>query len=1120
MKPGAASIAHAAATLTVVVAMVGGAVTAHGQICRSDVPQSDSIWTTTVPGEIVDSSTLLTWKRCLAGQSWDGTGCTGSPSAMTWQSALQGAPSGWRLPNIKELESLVARECVQPALNTVGFAGQPIHVAWSSTPLWSVDFGDGTPLAQASASASLSVRYVKSDVANAVSEYTPGAGNSATCNASIPQDRPTNSLIANAEGTVSDSYTGLVWTRCAVGQTYTGGRCTGSPTGFGWQGALQYADTQRTLGWRLPNLKELESLTDRHCFGPAINGEFFPDHPESPLWTSTPTWTVNFNDGVAAIVDASSTHAIRLVKDGGPKAAFTRLPDRFPICSPNISTEFSQRHWLTLANGTARNIDTQLIWARCYVGQTWTGTTCAGDATLMKWQSALQTADTAAFAGAADWRLPNIKELESTADRRCLDPVTHPDVFPNSHSTTLWSSTPNWYMDATDGMVTSTVDPAAMRAVRLVRGGGIGGTFNLSTIDVSPVVLDVATLMNDGLTYAPGILNENRVKPAVSGEKVIIVTHGWNSSAAAWPDGLVTAICARLQLNASVTLPLEDIENATGFSRLCVTSDNWRVVAFSWAPEATFNLELSIDDKTAPWVAFSTVARLARDVAPLLFVGNAMPSFVHVIGHSAGSNFVHELTGEIKKRNVNIPVQQTYLDAFCPDPTSICQYGGYATGPSDYIEHYVDSRLLLPTELRSTNRQLKYAHNFEVGSLDSSGDTSMTHVHAWPYWCYLRSADAGNAPSCLDRSAVTDIGFRMSPAWHRATSVSQISAILSQNSTRYPRGAATLKRVAPGIDGYLSATFSDQVLPPPGPIANTPGAVGLVGGAPVTAPSVLNSFSQIGGVPTVGTTLPSSTCIAPVTSPMSTPMFAGATLAALQCPPQVGPNGLAQKTTQSGADPAVAGWTSVRFATSEMANLIDFEYSLEGIGDVVGSVFVDDVPILVVSKATAPSGWNVANRVPIPELSVGEHRLGVRADGTGEGKMMIRNVAFRQQRRVSCVLDLDGSGHLEALTDGVLLLRGMLGLAGASLTSGIGTITTSEQADAVSLRVVDLKNSGLLDFDQDSATLAESDGLMALRAMLGFKGDSVTAGLLSVGSQRSAQEVRVYMKEACGFVVD
>ena len=68
--------------------------------------------------------------RCSIGQTWESSddSCSGTISNMSWESALQTAStstllgkSDWRLPNIKELTSLVERACYDPAINETLF---------------------------------------------------------------------------------------------------------------------------------------------------------------------------------------------------------------------------------------------------------------------------------------------------------------------------------------------------------------------------------------------------------------------------------------------------------------------------------------------------------------------------------------------------------------------------------------------------------------------------------------------------------------------------------------------------------------------------------------------------------------------------------------------------------------------------------------------------------------------------------------------------------------------------------------------------------------------------------------------------------------------------------------
>ncbi|WP_241737571.1 DUF1566 domain-containing protein [Neptunicella marina] len=123
-----------------------------------------------------------------------------------------------------------------------------------------------------------------------------------------------------------DNTNRLLWMRCAIGQTWnqTSGRCTGDAKPMNWQQALQlahgYVFNQQT-GWRLPNMKELNTIVERQCVRPAINEGLFPDTPADDFWTSTPSmtdptksWVVAFFNGSNATKTQTLFPYVRLVK--------------------------------------------------------------------------------------------------------------------------------------------------------------------------------------------------------------------------------------------------------------------------------------------------------------------------------------------------------------------------------------------------------------------------------------------------------------------------------------------------------------------------------------------------------------------------------------------------------------------------------------------------------------------------------------------------------------------------------------------------------------------------------------------------------------------------------------
>lgn len=145
-----------------------------------------------------------------------------------------------------------------------------------------------------------------------------------TCHPNIRATAPTSRYTVNTNGTVLDKRTGLMWKRCAEGLSGTG--CsTGFPTYTDWGGALNLATGSAFAGyrdWRVPNHKELMSLVEDKCYGPAINLSVFPGMPNW-YWSSSPhadiangAWIVGFDYGEPYINTRDTSRTVRLVRGG------------------------------------------------------------------------------------------------------------------------------------------------------------------------------------------------------------------------------------------------------------------------------------------------------------------------------------------------------------------------------------------------------------------------------------------------------------------------------------------------------------------------------------------------------------------------------------------------------------------------------------------------------------------------------------------------------------------------------------------------------------------------------------------------------------------------------------
>ena len=109
-------------------------------------------------------------------------------------------------------------------------------------------------------------------------------------------------------------------------------------------------------------------------------------------------------------------------------------------------------------------------------------------------------------------------------------------------------------------------------------------------------------------------------------------------------------------------------------------------------------------------------------------------------------------------------------------------------------------------------------------------------------------------------------------------------------------------------------------------------------------------------------------------------------------------------------------------------------------------------------------------------------------------------------------LDIDGNGQYDALTDGLLLLRGMFGLDGTALVTG--TIAS----DAAYTESVDIESriatlGELADIDGNGQIDALTDGLLTLRYLFGLEGDTLINGVIAADATRtSAEEIESHLK--------
>ena len=133
--------------LCLILASMAVSPTLYSQTCNDNVVAStpDSAFTVNNNGTVTHNPTGLMWKVCTEGQGWSNGSCLSVPTGYNWQQALQvpevlnvsGGYAGktdWRVPNVKEVMSILEVKCSNPPVNETIFNATPSGFYWTSTP--------------------------------------------------------------------------------------------------------------------------------------------------------------------------------------------------------------------------------------------------------------------------------------------------------------------------------------------------------------------------------------------------------------------------------------------------------------------------------------------------------------------------------------------------------------------------------------------------------------------------------------------------------------------------------------------------------------------------------------------------------------------------------------------------------------------------------------------------------------------------------------------------------------------------------------------------------------------------------------------------------------------------
>ncbi len=228
----------------------------------------------------------------------------------------------------------------------------------------------------------------------------------------------------NGDGTVTDLNTGLMWVQAPdYSQRWTFDEC------------LAYADSMTVGGysdWRLPTIKELYSLTDFSGFWELPNGDFSPWLPEV-FHFELPSEDSGLREIDVQMVSSTvyvgeSEFADPMIfgfnfADGRIKGYPEQRND--PMADDGMFVILAVRggdglyginDYVDNGDGTVTDQATGLMLQQ------------ADDGITRNWEEALAYAENLALAGYDDWRLPNIKELQSIVDYTRAPDAENPDI--------------------------------------------------------------------------------------------------------------------------------------------------------------------------------------------------------------------------------------------------------------------------------------------------------------------------------------------------------------------------------------------------------------------------------------------------------------------------------------------------------------------------------------------------------------------------------------------------------------------------------------------------------------------------------------------------------------------
>lgn len=251
-------------------------------------------------GIVMDSISTLNWQQTDGGEML-------FDNAKNYCDTLTfGGFTDWRLPHPDEAFSILNSQTPSPAIDSKYFTKTGAEYWWTSalqvndaTKAWVTNAGGGIG------------NHLKTETISAggIKKFHTRCVRETQISVTI-----TARFLDNGDGTILDRLTDLTWEKSI------------SQTAVTWEDAILYSEGL-TLGgnsdWRLPNVKEIKSLSDENKVQPSVNNTMFSGVTITKYWSSTSlpnqstkAWYLDNNFGITTYDVKTATHSVWAVRGG------------------------------------------------------------------------------------------------------------------------------------------------------------------------------------------------------------------------------------------------------------------------------------------------------------------------------------------------------------------------------------------------------------------------------------------------------------------------------------------------------------------------------------------------------------------------------------------------------------------------------------------------------------------------------------------------------------------------------------------------------------------------------------------------------------------------------------